>query len=391
MRVLVLGGRSLVALDLVRNLGRHGHEAHVAESLAVNPAGWSRHARSSIRVRSPRFRFRAFLHDVAAAVETRGIDLVVPTCEETFAVARGAEWLRRRCPGVRVVAGAFHDIAVLHDKWRAMELLGGLGVPVPATERVVGEDEMDALLRRDRSRPIVVKPRFSRFGAQVRLVRPGDRRLRPDVDAGCDDWVAQEFVEGRLHCAYAYAHEGRLLACVQYVDAGARSFRVLTSFEPVRDPRFQQAIERAVAGLRYSGHISFDAIVADDRSVVIECNPRVTSGIHCLPDVDLGALFAAGSAPTEPSGRASTAARPDLLPPVFAPAPARIRVLNLLRRGPRAPGVRDVVHASDDRMPSLAYPLLVARFALTALRHRIPLVAATTHDIEWNGEEFPSP
>ncbi|WP_164233778.1 ATP-grasp domain-containing protein [Microbacterium hydrocarbonoxydans] len=394
MRALVLGGRSPVALEIVRNLGRHGHEVHVAESVAVNPAGWSRHASGSIRIRSPRFHFRAFLLDLAAAVERHGIDLLIPTCEETFFVARGAEWLRQRCPGLRVVSGPFDDIAALHDKHRAMGILGRLGVPVPETELIRGPEELDALLRRDRSRPLVLKRRFSRFGVQVRLLPPGARRVQPEIEFDRDehhariapdlagDWVAQEHVDGRLHCAYAYAHEGRLLACVQYADARAASFKVLTSFRPVHDPRFQEAIERTVAGLRFSGHISLDAIIGEDRIAVIECNPRVTSGIHCLPDADLGALFTTGN----PADASAAPAPP--VPPV--PVPAQIRMMNLLRRGGHDKDVRDVVHAADDRMPSLAYALLLGGFALSALRHRIPLAAATTRDIEWNGQELPA-
>ncbi|MFJ4225141.1 ATP-grasp domain-containing protein [Microbacterium sp. NPDC089695] len=381
MRVLVLGGRSLVALEIVRNLGRHGHEVHVAESVSVNPAAWSRHARGSTRIRSARFHFLGFLDDLATTIDTHGIDLVVPTCEETYFVARGADWLRRRCPGVRIAAGSFEDISALHDKHRAMEVLGRLGVPVPATELIHDARDLGALLDRDRRGPLVLKRRFSRFGVQVRLLLPETGRVRTDIafDQCADDWVAQEFVEGRLHCAYAFAHEGRVIASVQYADAGAAPFQVLTAFLPAHDPRFQEAIERAVAGLHYSGHISFDAIVADDRIAVIECNPRVTSGVHCVADADLGALFSA----EHPIERSTSPALPG--------APAQIRVLNLFRRRGRDRSIRDVVHAADDPMPSVAYALLVARFALTALRHRITLTAATTRDIEWNGQELPLP
>ena len=381
MRVLVLGGRSLVALEIVRNLGRHGHAAYVAESVAVNPAAWSRHARGSVRIRSPRFRFLGFLEDLATAVDRHGIDMIVPTCEETFYVARGAEWLRRHCPGVRIAAGAFDHIAALHDKHRVIQILERLDVPVPETGLVRSAEELEALLRRDRRGPLVLKRRFSRFGVQVRLLPPHARRPQPEIgfDSDAGDWVAQEFVEGGLQCAYAYAHEGRLVTSMQYADAGASSFQVLTTFRPTYDPRFHEAIERAVAGMHYSGHISFDAIVAEDRIAVIECNPRVTSGIHCLADADLGALFA-----TEHPVEDAKAA------PAIA-APAQIRVMNVLRGRGRDRRVRDVVHARDDRMPSLAYALLVTRFALTALRHRIPLAAATTRDIEWNGQELPLP
>ncbi len=391
MRVLVTGGRSPVALEIVRNLGRHGHEVYVAESLRVNPAAWSRHTRGSIRIASPRFRFRAFLDDIAAAVDEYGIDLVIPTCEETYFVARGADWLRRSRPGLRVASGSFDDIAALHDKHLSMALLESLDVPVPETELIVGAEGMDELLRRDRPGPLVLKRRFSRFGTQVRLLPAGARRLQPEIPfdrAGhrdgtdrdiADGWVAQEFVEGRLQCAYAYAHEGRLVACVQYADSRTAPFQVLTSFQPVHDPRFQDAIERTVARLRYSGHISFDAIVSDSRIAVIECNPRVTSGIHCLADADLGALFAV-------DGSAGASA-----PPFVEAAPAQIRLMNLFRRNGDDRMARDVVHADDDRMPSIAYALLLGGFAAGALRHRISLAAATTRDIEWNGQDLPVP
>lgn len=380
MRVLVLGGRSLVALEIVRNLGRRGHEVIAAESVAVNPSAWSRHASGSIRIRSPRFHLHGFLQDIATAVETHGIDLIVPTCEETYYVARGAVWLRRRCPDVRIAAGSFEHIAALHDKHRAMQILGRMGVPVPATELVRDAEDLGTLLRGDRRRPLVLKKRFSRFGVRVRLLAPETQRLDLAFDRDGGEWVAQEFVEGHLHCAYAFAHEGRVLTSVQYADAAASSFQVLTSFHPVHDARFQEAIERAVAGLRFSGHISFDAIVAEDRIAVIECNPRVTSGVHCFTDADLGALFAADENSSAEQGRSARTVEP-----------AQIHVMNLLRRRRYDRRIRDVVHAADDPLPSVAYALLLGGFALTALRHRIPLAAATTRDIEWNGQELPLP
>ncbi|WP_152926082.1 hypothetical protein [Microbacterium sp. GCS4] len=63
--------------------------------------------------------------------------------------------------------------------------------------------------------------------------------------------------------------------------------------------------------------------------------------------------------------------------------------MNLFRRGRTDRGIGDVVHVRDDPMPSFAYALLLGGFALTALRNRVPLAAATTRDIEWHGQELP--
>jgi hypothetical protein len=49
-----------------------------------------------------------------------------------------------------------------------------------------------------------------------------------------------------------------------------------------------------------------------------------------------------------------------------------------------------VIFRPDDPLPALAQLLPVLRFAARSWRRGIGLLEATTHDIEWNGEDLPA-
>ena len=90
-RVLITGGRAPVALDLARHFAAAGAEVFVADSAPCFLARASKAVRRGFRVPPPRQAPQAFAKAIGSIVRREKIELIVPTCEEVFFVARHAE------------------------------------------------------------------------------------------------------------------------------------------------------------------------------------------------------------------------------------------------------------------------------------------------------------
>jgi hypothetical protein len=265
---------------------------------------------------------------------------------------------------------------------------------------------------------VVLKPEFSRFGTSVRLRpappgrgTPEDERFWREVQVDDEHpWVAQEFLEGPQVSSWSVVRDGRVVAHAAYPatftasfahrrrhqpDASVRSrapagatvsFTSATSHAPEDAPLL--ALARDVAThVGGSGMLAFDAVVVDGVPVPIECNPRLTSGVHLFhahPDVaDL--LVGAGDLPGVP-----------LQPPVTARASLPFalalygpsQVLHgsaSFRAWLKALASRDATFWWRDPLPTLLQPWVLGVTYARAARRREGILRSTTTDIAWNG------
>lgn len=367
MRVLVTGARSPAALDLARDLSTAGAEVHVADSSGARIARWSRAPARFHRLRPPALDLDGFRRDIADLSARLVPDLVVPTCEEVFHLAAARE------AGVDVgplLAPSLETLDTLHAKDRFNILALRLGLDAPETRLLDGPFDAGAL-----DLPhLVLKACYSRFGVGT-LVAPGVRQAGAVHPTARHPWIAQRLVEGDEHSSYAIAVEGRVTAFAAYRSTMRLAGGAGYAFRPADadvSARLREATVRIAEHLSITGQISLDAIDDGDRAWLIECNPRATSGVHLLTGSGLllDALTGRGEA------HAKAAARHNL-PMVATRGP--VGLLGL------APGSRDVIGAPGDRLPVLGAIADTLAFAMAARRHRMPLVAATTRDIEWNG------
>ncbi len=369
MRVLLTGARAPATLELARLCARSGHEVHVADTDRWHICRGSRLISGVHRLPSPR---RAGPDTYALAVNrliaTRRFDVIVPTCEEVFHLAR----VRSRIDA-RVVCESLAVLAALHDKAAFPLAAVAAGVPVPRTYRLRRPSGADAAELP--AGAYVIKRRFSRFATSVRVWHTGDAPpLTRDEVPG--EWVAQQRLDGRMLCSWSVAQHGRVRAHVSYgVDATAGRHGAAISFLSVHHEAVRAWVRRFVAHHALSGQFAFDFIESDGAVTAIECNPRLTSGIHCfraLPDVSLCLLNARH---TEDG---------DVMEP---PAGLRFRSrLALLTYGQLRAHGAGLLDAADDpwpqRLQGLTWLHLLSRAAIARTDPRV----LSTADIECNGE-----
>ncbi|MDN3558910.1 ATP-grasp domain-containing protein [Vreelandella neptunia] len=383
-RVLITGARAVAALDIARDFAAAGWEPHLADSVPVRMARWSKAPARVHRYPAPRQQGAAFRARIVELVDTFGFEQVVPTCEEVFHLAAPA--LHRRL-GERLFVPNLATLRQLHDKFAFARHCGEWGLPVPERHPI---DCVEGLERfASRSREWVFKPRFSRFGDSA-LVAP-DRRVLAAITPSPDaPWMAQARIHGEEVCFHGVAHRGELVAFAAYRSSWRLGGGAGYAFEPAAD-QHREALRKIAARLAQCavihGQFACDAMFDEaGAAYLLECNPRATSGVHLLTGVGhLAHAIGDGIA------------APEAAPRTLYLGPAMV-VFGLPQavRGARvrdwwrcfATG-RDVVSRPGDRWPLLGALCDAASFSLTGFKHNISTNAAATYDLEWNGEELP--
>jgi hypothetical protein len=380
-RVALTGGRAPATLELARLLARAGHSVFVAESVRWPLTRGSRAVAQSVRVPPPRQAPEAFADALAALMERERIDLLVPTCEEVFYVARARD--RLRALG-RVLVEPLEKLHTLHSKWRFAQRAMEYGLAVPETRLLTSAEELRAALAAPGE--WVLKPVYSRFAART-LLPPHPARARAEVrPTPLAPWVAQRYVRGRALCTYSVAHNGQLAAHAAYPVTFSAGQGAAIHFQAEAHAGALKWVQAFVAAENFSGQIAFDFIEDEARALwALECNPRATSGVHLLAAHPgfAATLWACGpeliTPPPGPPAMLTTAMLLYGLPSVRSGAD--------LRRWLRAmTGSREVITQRGDPAAGLMQWASLAEFAGRSWRLGIGALAASTADIEWNGD-----
>jgi hypothetical protein len=384
---LLTGGRAPVTLDLARVFQRAGHRVLLAESLPWHLSRPSLAVAVNYRVPPPRQDPRGFTNALAEIVRRERVDLLVPTCEEIYAVARGRAELAaagglREKPLV-VLAEPLETLRGLHHKWLFAEKARALGLCVPDTRLLESPAELAAALAAGGE--WVLKPAYSRFAARILLPPHSARALAQSVPSQSAPWVAQAYRRGRQVCTYSLAHQGRLAAHVAYPVEFSAGQGAAVAFRAIEHPAARDWVTRFVAAEGFTGQIAFDFIETDGGQVAaLECNPRATSGVHLLAGQPNFARAFFGPLP-EPVG--ALTAQPAMLAAgmLLYSLPATRSRAGLWRWAAAFANSRDVVFNWRDPLPGLLQGLSLVPFAAWSVRHQLSMIAASTYDIEWNG------
>jgi len=351
---------------------------HLAESLGATVSSFSRAIRATHRVPGPRQHPQAFVQALRELVQVHRIDLLLPTCEEVFWVARA--------PDLPALLETRERLARVHHKAQFVDWARELGLTVPRTravqDRAALTQAIDELGGRAR---VVIKPVWSRFATRAH-VRPSQALvddIQPSVQA---PWVVQDCIDGPIACTWGVAHAGRLTVHTAYRARFTAGPGSAVHFATLDDPSVLDWVQTFAQGTGWTGQLAFDLVLTPDGPVAIECNPRLTSGVHLLRD-----------------GRALLHALQDPQAELLTPQPhasAQVAAAMLIYGLPRAArrgqasawwrafrSSREVSWDRRDLLPFLAQPAAILGLAARAASVGEGLLDATTWDIRWDGEE----
>lgn len=373
LTVLITIGRLPKALDFARSFKAAGWRVLVAEPFKTHLTGASNCVDRSFQVPPPSKGKEAYLAALLRLIEDERVDLVLPLSEETMHVAH----LSGRLPArTSLYAPPVEKLLALHDKARFPALAQSYGLSVPETALI--ETPLAQMIAD--TRDFVVKPIFSCSGRAVSL-HPAGTSLITIASTLTEPAVVQVQVKGKQYSTFAIAYDGKLLVNVIYQGA-VMTGSVAVAFERVEVPAIQEWVETFVARQGHSGFISFDFFV-DEAGIAwaIECNPRVTSGVHFIATEDLAPAI------LDP-GRLPIRMKPKTLMQQFYPTLTEVQAA--MFRGPhyweRLKVLRtatDVTWDARDPMPFITMPITAFSIIAMSIRQQQTFGQVSTQDISW--------
>ncbi|QEY50877.1 ATP-grasp domain-containing protein [Legionella longbeachae] len=273
MRVLVTGARAPASMDIIRTLIREGHEVFSADSMNFPLGRFVTGIQKHLTFPKPNRDLDAFLKTLKSLLIEYQIDWLIPTCEEIFFISQGHEELSKH---TQLFCEPFHRLNPLHNKYEFNQLALQYGLNAPESWLLRTEEDKRHI---PANTDIVLKPIFSRFGEHV-ILKPSQKvidELVLDVP-----YLAQRFITGKEYCAYAIAHEGKVLIHSCYHPKYTAGPAAGIYFEPADPESIKQFMQIFCKQYQFSGQIAFDFILDENRAFVLECNPRTTSGFHLV-------------------------------------------------------------------------------------------------------------
>ncbi len=157
--VLVTDAGRGSAVAFIRSLGRRGWRVTAADWDPGSPGFRSRYTTDRLLYPRPSQRPEAVVEAIRRAVESTGVDLVIPVTDEVGLPLADA---RSAFDGRTILAlPEASALAATHDKAETVALADRLGVPTPLT-RVVGPGDDATEAAREIGYPVVIKPVASR-------------------------------------------------------------------------------------------------------------------------------------------------------------------------------------------------------------------------------------
>lgn len=377
MNILLTGGRAPVTLDLARAFHRAGHTIFMAESLRGYLSQPSNTIKAHFVVPAPRQETEAFLAALKKIIEENQIEVLIPTCEEVFHIAKGLNELP-----CRVFTEPLEKLDVYHNKWKFVMNAVDHNLRVPESMLVMREDD---LLHAFASwRRLVLKPVYSRFASRT-LVLPTLKQALSTLTFD-EPWIAQEYIVGQQFCSYSVCQHGRITAHAVYPTIFTAGQGATIAFQPVEHAGIFEWVRTFVERFNVTGQMAFDFIQTPQGDLVaLECNPRATSGAHLLTNNPqfVESFFTEGLSCVTPFVNSSHMLGTAML--VYG-LPAALRDGNF-----RA-WLRTFLHSDDvildfhDLMPFLLQWRSIFEYVQFGRRKGISALEASTFDIEWNGD-----
>lgn len=282
-KVLVLGHDTRSFLSVVRSLGRHGLEVHVAWCPPESAAACSRYIASHHRLATPApLSSERWQTELAELLERERFDLVLPTSDPTLIPL---QLRRRRFEALaRIALPNERTFDIAFDKIETHRLAASLGVPVPRSVIVRAMEELDRALAQFEY-PVIVKPQRSYLpddleerGYVRRAWSPEEARAAAEALFLRGDVLIQENVNGIGHGYELLADRGEIVMRFQHErvheppNGGWSSYRRSTRVSP----GFEVAARRLVEAMDYTGvaMVEFKREPLSGRWALMEINAR---------------------------------------------------------------------------------------------------------------------
>ena len=356
--ILILGARAPIALELARSFKKQGIKVIMADSMHLPITRWSNAIEKYEKVPSVRFETRKYIDRIRHLVRKNEVSDIIPCSEETFYVAKYKNQF-----DCKVWTTGIEILNSLHNKESFSEKFSTL-LSIPETI------SLDKFKDWENSESYVFKQKYSRFAAEVISVG----KVKPNQFPKKEKWIAQKKIHGTEICVFSIWNEGTLrnLVCYQPIYRAGKGAGIF--FRQIENKEVEKQVKLLGEKLQYTGMLSFDIIIENNKPWFIECNPRGTSGAHLLKD-SLAESFVG----QQKQSKKKIQKHMLFFLLIFSFPTA------ILKKEVRQ--ARDVIFEWNDPLPMLLQWLSILEITLIMVSKGLSLLKASTYDMEWNGDE----
>ncbi|MFW6195840.1 MAG: ATP-grasp domain-containing protein [Thermoplasmatota archaeon] len=192
-RVLVLDGRSLASLSIVRSLGSKGMEIHCGESFRSNLTSYSKYVSKKIIYPSPKDSPDEFIIDILKIIKKNDYDFIVPVRDDTTLLL--AKYKEDISKYTNVYLADYEKIKKLNDKGETVKLARQSGVPVPKT--YFPEDMDIEEIKKEADYPVLIRPRIGSGSRGIKYISSENEfdKGYSDVKKRYGTPIVQEYVD----------------------------------------------------------------------------------------------------------------------------------------------------------------------------------------------------
>lgn len=371
--VLLTIGRLPKALDFARSFHGAGWRVLVAEPFKAHLTGASGRVARSFVVPPPSHDKQAYLIALAKVIADEHVDMVLPLSEESLHVAHLRPLVS---PNVKIYVPPPETILQLHDKAAFIALAQSHGLAVPETA-ILGSDEAEQLAARC---DYVIKPVFSCSGRGVSLHRAAEPLRAAIGNDPNQKAIVQQKLTGHQFSTFSIADKGQIKVTTIYRGT-LMSGSVAVAFERVEQAAITKWVTDFVGAIDYSGFISFDFFVdSAGKAMAIECNPRVTSGVHFIETGDLApAIVGLGG----PSPRLKPMTNMMQFYPALTEVQGSMFSARFVPNLKAMLASQDVTWSRSDPMPFITMPITSFSIIMKSIQQQKSFGEVSTADISW--------
>lgn len=379
--ILITGSRAPAALFLIRKLSKYGHRIFCAESISVNISSFSNCVIKNYKIKSPKEDFESFKKDLIEVIKKEKISLLIPTCEEIFYISKAKSELEQYC---EIFCDDLDVLAELHNKWSFVNKKFE-NVNFPKSWLIKNKDELKKVFSLGLYDKYILKPVYSRFASKTKVVFKNDNLDKIALDN--KDYILQEFIEGEQFCSYSIIKDNKIFLHSDYKTKYSADLGATIAFSFENNKKIFDFVNHFAKTENFKGQIAFDFILDKNNNLyLIECNPRLTSGIQLFED-DKSVSCAFVEKAFEKVVFPKSSTKSILGFAMFLYGTKNIKTIkNLLDWFKTMTQSKDVIFDSKDIKPFLFQGFMLFYMLYKSIKHKISIKEISTYDIEWNGK-----
>jgi predicted ATP-grasp superfamily ATP-dependent carboligase len=378
MNILLSCGRAPAILNLAQELHALGFGVYVVDTQKSYLTRYSKSIQKAFTVPRPDKHLKKFTDSLNHIISEYNIEWVIPGYEDTFYFSIIKSELSQR---TKIFTSSINLLDSLHNKESVQKIIRSEHVQNLSTEVITQKTLKYWLSVKDK---FVFKPTYSRFGDST-IINLGGDQLPNIYD---NKWLGQKKIAGEEISTFAACHQGTVIVSCIYkrdmvVGPGAG-----IAFHTIDDNNLQSFIIEQVKNLNYTGFIGFDIMKDQNKYFLLECNPRITSGIHLVSIAPFAELLRLKNDRVKAPEQGFILKQRKLILPVIIYSinnllQSKISARHLLRVLRK---YNSIVFSTRDVLPFIMSIWIYIGYILRSMLSSITITELTGEGIIWDGE-----